>query len=394
MRMKVVGTVMVASLLAMCAALPGQPAGSSPPATSGPHSFPLGPPTSLSFAGISIALPKDLAPEPALDESSLLRLVDKEGEQTVLAVTLTAMPVKSSTTADSLLRATDPGASLDFFNVKELRRQSLQVAGLTGRVQLLSYTLRKLDLTAVRLAMVRPVGASGMQMGYILTVEALSRRGRDILPLLAAMAGSTQLSDPVSLPQEKVALAPTAISSDRLGVSFLPPAYWKCQSAPDQTMIVCYQMDYTVNQPGARATLAVRQAPLGSVDEILKKFMDELQADVEKNKLNVKVVRQAQAGLGDQPGRETVIAHYDQQGKITDAMDHRMVLRGGLLYTLEVLYLGDAIDAAQQTMQTLAEGVKFSTPTAPASAAPEAVPGSATSASAPASGSAPSPAGR
>jgi hypothetical protein len=400
--MRIFGAVTAASLLAICSALTGQPVAGSAPASSAPRSFPLGPTSSLAFAGISIALPKDLTPEPATDESSLFRLVDKAGEQTVLAVTLTVMPVKATATVDSLLRATDPTASLNFSNVKELRRQNLQVAGLQGRVQLLSYTCRKLDLTAVRLAMARPVGQSGMQMGYILTVEALSGHGREILPLLASMAASIGLSDPVSLRQDKVELAPMAISADRWGIGFRPPAYWKCQSSADQTLIVCYQMDYTVNQPGARATLAVRQAPAGSVDEILQKFMDELQADVEKHKINVKVVRQGQAGMGELPGRETVIAHYDEQGKLTDAMDHRMVVRGGLLYTLEVLYVGDSIDAAQRTMQTLAEGVKFSVPTAPASAAPAAPeagpggppPGGATSTSAPASAAATPPAGR
>lgn len=373
---------LVAAAVIVSATLAAGESSSAPTTSSAPAGkIALDQPTSIPSAGIRLALPKGFAPGLPLTPSTILRVSASEADEEVIAVTLSAVPVKNTETADSLLRATDPRTASVFSDAKELRKQDFDVAGLKGRVQLITFSLakktaegkdEKVPITAARLAFVRPLSSGQAKIGYLLAIEAGKSRVKDIIPLLGAISTGIELSDPVNPLREQVKLSSAGIVSDAMGFAFYPPQFWRVATSPDRADTQFALTDMVTGQTVMIGTLKVQNVGDKTAKDIASYIIDHAEEQVKDKKMTVKVLKQENARMGGEDGMELAFQPVSADGKGGDIFVQRLVVKDKWLYALGLHVLDStAADAGLQAMQTMSEGMRISGPT---SAAPASQP--------------------
>jgi len=347
----------------------------------------LSPPVTAAFAGVKVSMPKGYDLQLTSDRYTVLRAAKLENDEAVVSVSISAVPVSPQATFASFVDMAKPTPTLVLRNLKVLKIRRLRMAGLDGEVRITSFEFRGVQATAVTVFLLRPVPSVPMQMGYVLSVEGEKSRGKELLPVLAAVGESLELSDPVRPLSQKIDSLGGTIVSKRWGYTIDLPQWWKGRLSRDRDQVVMDQTDYLRGGvPMPQAKLVVFPEP-GTAEVCAKTALRALQQTMRERKMEFETVREGPARMADRDGYEFVVQQIvppatTQQAAAPEpvVVAQRTVCVGGISYSLQVIGQTDKLDQVTSVLEAIAAGVVLSAPqttmpaTAPSATAPDVLP--------------------
>jgi hypothetical protein len=375
--------------MVVLAALAGQaPAGQASTGQAPAKQVEFGEPVRFGFAGVKMALPVKFEPLSPGDQETVFQTVLTEQDKRTVSLSLMAQARPRDMTLRKFVTAIamELNSQLTIRNLKILKSKRLPVAGTEGEAQVHSYRYRGIDRTALRMFFLRPVPNADIQMAYILTAEAEKAHGRRLSPVLGAVANTIELFDPVRPASQKVnELAPPLVAR-HLGYSFRPPLWWKVRQRMGGTAVSMFQWDYLKNEPGPQGALRVAQETV-SAAEWGQKALEQHIANLKRDNVEHRVLRQGPAKMGGQDGYEFVVRHKDARGgKDEIVYAERVACANGMQYTLRMYYPGGKEELVVAAAETTAAGMELFPPEMPTTAtAPAAPPATLPSTTLPAS---------
>ncbi len=347
----------------------------------------LAPPVTAAFAGVKVSVPKGYDLQLTSDRYTVLRAAKLENDQAVLSVSISAVPVSPRATFANFVDMAKPTPNLVLRNLKVLKIRRLRMAGLDGEVRISSFESRGIQATAVTVFLLRPVPSVPMQMGYVLSVEGEKSRGKELLPVLAAVGESLELSDPVRPLSQKIDTLGGTIVSKRWGYTIRLPQWWKGRLSRDRDQVVMDQTDYLRGGvPMPQVKLVVLPEP-GTAEVCAKTALRALRETMGGRKMEFETVREGPARMADRDGYEFVVQQILPPVTTQPAaapepvvVAHRTVCVGGISYSLEAIGQTDKLDQVTSVLEAIAGGVTLSAPqtimpaTAPSATAPAVLP--------------------
>jgi len=180
-------------------------------------------------AGIELSLPSEFERKVLVEPPDVVRAIASRPENSVIAVTLAAMPFKDpEVTAEKLAEVIleQQKKNLAVRRLEVLKSTTMPLAGQIAQARLLSYLFRGNEMVAARVFFIRPAESSDYQLAFCLTVETGSSHKNELLPILGAIVktiGFLPIRHPADMPAGD--LGP-AINDARQGVSLQVPNDW------------------------------------------------------------------------------------------------------------------------------------------------------------------------
>jgi hypothetical protein len=207
-------------------------------------------------------------------------------------------------------------------------------------------------------------------------VEAARAYGKELLPVLAAVAGTVELFDPVNPSGEKMELAESPYPVRNLGFSIRPPAGWKLVVEPQSVRL--FQTDYL--EGGMPVPMARFYAgPAGGTPEkLVAQALDVIKTNMNAQKQDLKMLGQGPASMGGREGYEAFARGEPMPGEpatLAMIVGQRIIVAGEKGYSLMVLMHTENLEQAKAATNLLASG--FALLEAPASG-PATAPGAET----------------
>ena len=357
---------LVALAIASCAAAvgPGPAEGSAEVALQFPH------------AGVALRIPAGFIARQVRSEFTVAEAVLTEDGQGVVSITLSAWAASAEQTPEEFSQAafTELKGDLAVRNLEILKTTPMEVAGLPGVAERMSYAYRGRDTVAARVYFLRPLKQENRQIAYVLTVEVLSRCRERLLPVLSGVVKSISLI-PVRRPcAVGVGQLGEPIVDEKLGYSMRPPRSWYARRS--EVGVSMGQVDYLgggVQGPTAQIVVARVPGEMTS-DVCVDKCIAMCREQAKSEKLSVEVASRGPATLGGVVGCQFVLteepaipatAPQDAQSPPAIVKVHRIVsLPVGAdgkrtVYTLILACGGVDVKAAEALAEQLAGGFEF-----------------------------------
>jgi hypothetical protein len=332
----------------------------------------MGEPVALSFAGITLALPKECVPQRIDDASVIIQAAKMENGAPTLGMSVSATLQEPKQTLDGFVDAahpTDPGVK----NFKVLKASPLQAGGVSGTVQILTYTYRGADTTGLRLFFLRPLADKSAQMGYVVSLESERAMGKLLLPTLTAIISTIQLSEPARWSPEKMTLDRVPIASAKLGYSICAPLWWKVKPLPpEREKVEMFQTDYTRGQIPIPYGSFLAEPTVKTPEQIAAFSQNGLVDEIRKQKGEAKVLSQNPVTMDGRPGYEFIVrqtvapATQPATAPATTApanesiiIGQRVVCANGYSYSFIVLGMGEDGKDVAATLDKLSTGLKL-----------------------------------
>ncbi|HUT01531.1 MAG TPA: DcrB-related protein [Phycisphaerae bacterium] len=368
----------------LLALLTGLGVGAPPPVV-------LGTPTEYSHAGVSLAWPKGFQDRPLSSLYDIVNAVVLEKDRPVQAVTLSAFPVASETTAEAYAdtKMAELKKNLAIRHLKLLKKTPMPVAGLNGSARLMSYTFRGDKTLAAQVYFIRVVKSSEIRICYLLTVVCSADKQPRLLPMLGAVIRSVRLTA-VRHPDLTVpAGLGEAIRDFKLGYSLRQPRQW--YGVQSGVGVEMGQVDHLlggVSMPSAVLLVHGVSGKATTSEACAKESLDLARTLAAKRKETCKVLFQGLMKLGGRPAYQFALVQSSEKppplrgtksaGSV--AIVQRTVCvpaRGGestKAFMLIVTARGEDAQAAQGLMATLARGFSLLGPTSQPTTAPTTKP--------------------
>lgn len=396
----------------------------------------LQPSVDYAAAGISMAVPEGFALQTTGEQFEIARAVLLEGDKPLQAITLSAYPVKETTTPNDFADAMTAEIKKNLaISQLEIRKQvALPLAGLTGQARVMGYRFRGVDSVAMRVFAIRDVkveapttasmpasasapAAPGVRLCYVLTVESeqpVEEKRHDLAAVFAETLKSIHLTDvrrPTSLELRELG---KAMTDYKQGYSIRPPMQWfasmtgaTCDMGQtDFTMggvpnplARMAAIDVTMGNPSEWVNLTEAQKAEKAAQMFSSQSLEEMKKNAAAANLELSIVGEGPAKMAGVDGYQMVISQ--KPAAASPAANSAMVVfvqrsvyrtSAARMYALR-LYCQCDPAKAQEIADKLAGGVEFlALATAPASGSTTEATSmpAATSGAAPAASPAPS----
>ena len=335
----------------------------------------LGPPMTMRFAGVTLAIPKDFRLQRPVDPYRVLRAVKYENEEPVFAICLTALSSAGKVSLQGLIKDTEQRIKnhLAIRRFRVVKKMPFPVAGVQGEVHVQTYRYSGIKTTALSLYFARKVTTADIHVGYVLTVEAERKRGREALPILGAVARSIRLFDPIRPIAEPIRLEEQAIEVPRLGYALRPPQQWKLRFSRAMDEVDLFQTDYlSLGLAMPQASVLVKPTT-GSAEDVVIESLAKLEDNLKKQVIEYRLLRKGplKSAMAGRDGYEFFLHRKlpFREGKVMPVViARRTICARGRAYTLFLMYPAERVEPVRRALDALAAGFKLISPaTAPAS---------------------------
>ncbi len=328
-------------------------------------------PMDFAFAGLRIALPKGWQWRTPGDAFVVARVVKGEQESPTLSLTIAALAQPKETSLRSFVDYAKPKPGLVVRDLKLIKLSRVEVAGVPGQVRIITYEMRGVETTAVVLFFLRPMETKPIKMGYVVTVEGERKYGQQLLPVLQAVIGTIELSDPVRPVSQKITSLAEPVLSRKWGYAFRPPVLWKAKASKALDNIMVFQTDYLLgNMLMPQGALAVRPEA-GTPESCAKAALKRLQDDLKERKQDFEIVRQGPLTMAERGGYEFLLRQKVPSATTQTAPPESLIIAqrttcaNGNSYSLVLFYPAEKVEDAVAAMDAIAGGFELSAPAGP-----------------------------
>ena len=340
-------------LVCVCGMVAGQDTRPAVPAVK------LSDPIVLPFAGVKIALPADMELKRTSDKFDIVRAVKSDGKDEVLAVTLSAEVRPPDVKLDDFMEATLP-RNLAIRSLKVAATRPTKAAGLDGQIQVLSYTSNGIESSAARLGVIRPVNEK-LALGYVLSVEGDRKHGRDILPVLGAVARSLEMSELVRPVTQKIEQFGEPLTSLKYDFVIRAPLHWKASLR--ENIVTIFQTDYLQVTMLPSVSFTATPVFASNSEQHGRKLLDRLAENARSRNHGFQILKQGNTKLSDQDAyeylfRETMPATTDRPEAVM-LMGSRVAVVGNMSYVLLFMWGTDSQEDLAAALEALCAGIQI-----------------------------------
>jgi hypothetical protein len=266
----------------------------------------------LPNAGVNAALPAEATRHINTSPYQLLggTLMDDEGNLLV-SVALLAYPTHPNATAEEVADniVAQMNQDLAFRQIEEDSREMITMGGLEAEQRVISYTYRGEAGLSSNTCALRHYAPAGIDLCYVLKVDAPAENAEWIAPVVQAVLGSITFDAITPAACLPVGQLGEVVSLDEWGYTVSPPEAWCVSTDIDSGSIYMGMMDHTLGGEIMPAVLVVA-ADIDAettAESCVESFLTWAQDNAEITGTEVDILVQGPACLAGQAGQQVVL---------------------------------------------------------------------------------------